>query len=72
MQIIIENINKNLEISFTYFIPDEKKDGGEYVTVCGIVKKINTYNQCVYLVDNTEIPIVEIIEISGEVFKIYY
>lgn len=69
LQIITENLNKNLEITFTYFIQDDKKDGGEYVTVTGIVKKINNYNGCIYLVDNTEIQIKEIIEISGEIFN---
>ena len=69
LQIITENLNKNLEITFTYFIQDDRKDGGEYVTVTGIVKKVNNYNGCIYLIDNTEIQIKDIIEISGEIFN---
>lgn len=69
LQILVENIKNKPEVSFTYFIPDLKKDGGCYVSVVGIVSKVNTYNQCIYLVDNTEIPINEIIEISGSIFK---
>ena len=71
LQIILEQIKNKPEISVTYFIPDSKKEGGKYVTITGLVKKVDLYNQYVYLADNTEIPINEIIDISGEIFKIY-
>lgn len=71
LQIILEQIKNYPEISITYFIADSKKNGGEYVTVTGLVKKVDLYNQYVYLIDNTEIPINEIIDISGNIFKVY-
>lgn len=71
LQIIIENLKFKPEISITYFVPDIKKDGGEYVTVSGIVKKIDMYNQLIYLVNNIQIPTNEIIDISGNIFKIF-
>lgn len=71
LQIILEQIKNHPEISITYFIADTKKDGGEYVTVTGLVKKVDLYNQYIYLIDNTEIPINEIIDISGNIFKVY-
>ena len=71
LQIILEQIKNHPEISITYFIADTKKDGGEYVTVTGLVKKVDLYNQYIYLVNNTEIPINEIIDISGDIFKVY-
>ena len=71
LQIIMEHIKNKPEISFTYFIPDSKKDGGSYITVIGIVRKIDLYNQIIYLANNTEIPIKDIINISGEIFKMY-
>ena len=69
LQIIIEQIKTKPEISFTYFVPDLKKEGGSYVTVEGIVKKVDMYNQVIYLANNTEIQINDIIEISGNIFK---
>ena len=69
LQLIIENIKTKPEISFTYYIPDSKKDGGSYKTVTGIVRKIDLYNQYIYLIDNTEIPINDVIDISGIMFK---
>ena len=70
LQILNENINKKKEIIFTYFVPDMKKEGGEYVTVIGIVKKIDNINRVIVLADKKEIPIDEIIDISGDLFKI--
>ena len=71
LQIILEQIKNHPEISITYFIADSKKNGGEYVTITGLVKKVDLYNQYIYLIDNTEIPINEIIDISGDIFKVY-
>ena len=71
LQIIMEQIKNKPEISITYFIPDLKKNGGSYITVTGIVKKIDLYNQHIYLANDTEIPINDIINISGEIFKMY-
>ena len=41
IQILTEQIKKKPEVIFTYFIPDLTKDGGAYVSVTGIVKKID-------------------------------
>ena len=71
IQLLSEQINKKPEVIFTYFIPDLTKDGGIYISVAGVVKKIDTYNQNIILEDKTEIPINDILDISGEVFKIY-
>ena len=37
--ILSENLPTDTEVEITYFIPDEKKDGGKYLTVTGSVKK---------------------------------
>lgn len=71
IQILLEKISLKPELSITYFIPDLSKDGGQYVTTEGIIKKIDMYNQYIYLEDSTEIPINEIIDISGDVFKLF-
>lgn len=65
LQIIQDQIKNQPQIIFTYFIPDLKKDGGVYQTVTGYVKKIDTYNQVIFLKDNTQIKIADIIDISG-------
>ena len=59
---IKSKLSESLTVSFTYFIPDEKKNGGKYVTVKGIVKKVN--DNSIILEDKTEILIEDIIDIT--------
>ena len=55
-------------ISVTYFLPDQRKAGGAYVTVTGQVKKMDTYRQQLLLTDGSTIPFQEIIELEGDLF----
>ncbi len=64
IQIILEQISQRPTVSITYFIPDTRKAGGEYVTITGIIKKVDGYNQVIVLENRTEIPINEIIDID--------
>ncbi len=50
--------------AFTYFVPDERKDGGAYVTNLGTVKKIDQLEGRVILTGRTSIPIEDILEIE--------
>ena len=52
------------EAVFTWFQPDEKKDGGAYVTNLGTIKKIDPLQGIVVLMDGTFIPIEDILEIE--------
>ena len=56
-------------ITFMYFVPDSKKDGGKYVTITGNVKKIDEYRNVFVLDNKMEIPIDEIIDINGDIVK---
>jgi hypothetical protein len=69
LQIIADRIKEHLEIAITYFQPDEKKNGGTYVTAIGTVKKIDEYERIVVMMDSTTIPIDEIISIEGQIFE---
>lgn len=69
MQIIADRIKEQPEISITYFKPDAKKNGGAYVTAISTVKKIDEYERVIIMNDSTEIPIDEIANIDGEIFK---
>lgn len=57
------NISKNPRAIITYFVPDLKKSGGEYVTVVGNLKRIDRYRKVIILDNKKEIPIDEIIEL---------
>ena len=68
MQIVSDSIKEQPEISITYFKPDDRKKGGEYVTVVSSVKKIDKHERVVVMTDGTLISIDEIIGIDGEIF----
>lgn len=51
-------------VKITYFVPDTRKEGGEYVTRIGTVTKVDSYKKTV-LLDGREIRIEDIILIDG-------
>ena len=59
-----KKLDKNPEVTLTYFIPDLRKKGGRYVTVTGKVKKIDKFKHLIIFENNKEIPINEIIDIG--------
>ena len=69
LQIIQEHLQERPEVSLTYFKPDERKAGGAYLTITNIVKKIDTYERLVVMMDGSKIPIDEIMELNSELFK---
>ena len=69
-------LSKNLDIasdvSVTYFVRDELKSGGEYVTVKGVVIKIDEYRQVIIMEVNDKrlnIQISSIIKIDCVIFN---
>ncbi len=65
---IIESLKEQPVVDITYFVPDDKKDGGSYITVNGIIKKIDSYENLLVLMDRTMIPLDDVINIDGEIF----
>lgn len=51
-------------IMVTYFVKDKKKDGGEYITISNIVKRIDLYNGEMVFTDKTKILINDIVDIE--------
>jgi hypothetical protein len=60
------------ELSITYFVPDEKKEGGKYVTVTGKIKKVDSAFGQIHLdsgnrkVSGRKIDIDKILTITGD------
>jgi len=69
LQIIADRIKEHPEIIITYFQLDTKKNGGAYVTTISSAKKIDEYKRVIVMIDGTVIPIDEIINIDGQIFK---
>ncbi len=68
LNIALEKKSSNPIVSITYFRPDKRKQGGEYITLSGVIKKIDEIICCVILKDNFTIPINQIYHIDGELF----
>lgn len=68
LKIIAENIGDEQMVTITYFVPDERKSGGAYITHSGMVKKIDEYERTIIMQDKTMIPISQIREIESELF----
>ena len=69
LQIINENIGQKPTILVTYFVPDKKKTGGKYETIKGNVKTVDEYKKEIILNNGTRIPMGEIVDIRGEIFR---
>lgn len=63
-----EILNKNV-VEITYFQKDEQKEGGEYLRIKGVVKKIDGYKLQLVMEDDKIIKVDDILQITGEMFQ---
>ncbi len=57
LDILLKHPDHTFKLRITYYVPDLKKEGGEYITINAKIKKINEYDQTIQLMDLTKIPI---------------
>mgnify|MGYP000885444844 CR=1 FL=1 len=75
LQTLIAYATEHPTVSVTYFKPDDKKTGGEYVTATGIFQKFRDYERTIVLEDGTGIDCDRIVEIRGikkEIEEIFF
>ena len=48
---MIDRISETPQVQITYFAPDERKSGGEYVTVTGNVRRVDDCNREIVFTD---------------------
>jgi len=53
--ILLEHIAEQPEVTVTWFQPDERKDGGAYITTTGRLKKIDQVERALFLLDGSKI-----------------
>lgn len=69
LRLLLDRLSERPEVAITHFQPDERKAGGAYVTIAGVVKKIDEYEHVIIMMDGAKISINHILEIDGELFK---
>lgn len=65
LQALYANLQDQPPVIVTYFLPDQKKDGGAYVTVTGALKRIDLLERRLIFTDGTLIPIDDISQLHG-------
>lgn len=69
IQLLLNHLDEGIRVSVTYFKPDSKKTGGAYLTVEGIVKKIDAYERKIVMTDGIEIPVDSVKTLEGDLFS---
>lgn len=68
-KLLLALIAEQPEITVAWFQPDEKKEGGRYVTTTGRLKRVDETRRVLLLTDHTAIPQSDVLEIESEVFR---
>lgn len=67
--ILREHLSEQPIVTITYFLPDDRKDGGTYQTVSGVIRKIDTCGYRMMMEDGTVLPMRYIVQIDSDVFQ---
>ena len=60
-----ENRSASPQAAITYFVPDERKAGGAYRTVTGVLHKLDACARRIVLADGTQIPLDEVVRVES-------
>lgn len=63
-QKLLERASDRPLVSVTYFQPDERKDGGEYVSYTGRFRFFDEIERILHFTDRTEIPVDDVFHIE--------
>lgn len=69
---ILSKMSHSESVSITYFVPDDKKAGGQYITDTETVKKIDEYNKVIKMNNGAIIAFKDILELDGDIFNSLY
>lgn len=67
-QLLLEQLGRCPQVTITWFVPDELKRGGCYLTITDVVKKVDAAARFVLLQNAGRICMDDIVEIEGELF----
>ena len=56
-------------MTLTWFSPDARKSGGRYLTVTGVVRRIDVCRQVLVMEDDREIPMEALAGVEGTLFR---
>lgn len=65
IHLIRERIGEKPEVEITYFVPDERKSGGKYITAKGQVRRFDDFAKVMIFTDGRKIALADIINIGN-------
>lgn len=68
-QLLVDALDEEPEVEITYFKPDERKSGGEYVTLTGTVKKVDDFERLITMQNGTKIPMDDVLAVDWDFFS---
>ena len=69
LALLSRSLREQPTVSITYFQPDKKKSGGQYLTVTGVIKSIRDSERVILMADGKRVSIDTIINIDGDIFS---
>ncbi len=68
-QLLREMVAERPRVTVTYFVEDDQKEGGAYVTLSGHLKRMDLFHRQMVLEEGISIPLDDIAAIEGECFR---
>lgn len=69
LSLLADAAGRRPEASISYFLPDEKKSGGRYITVAGRIKTVDILGKRVIMEDGQSIPMEDILRIECAILR---
>ena len=63
LRLLVENLDDEPEVTFTYFKPDQRKAGGAYIEVTGKVKKVDGFERLIVMQNGIKIPMDDVLDV---------
>ena len=63
--LLLEKQESRPEITVTFFVPDEKKDGGAYRTISGHIKRVDEESHCLIFEEGERILLEDVFDLAA-------
>jgi len=69
LSFLASKLDEHPEVTIEYFVPDDRKVGGSYVTITGMVEKIFSMERIIAMSDGQVIRIADVQSLDGKIFE---
>ena len=69
LMLLMEKLNEKPQVAITYFLKDERKDGGSYEVIEGWIRKVDFYERVIVMGDRSRILMDNVVDFESEIFQ---